>query len=308
MKRCVDEGTLQAYLDGELSQEAARETAAHVAACDACAAALAEAGDETAFFASAFAPDASLAVPTASLRARLNAAVAQLEAGSAAETRESSGWSFSALVASLSGLFAFTPQRAAAFAGVAAVVVLFVSVFYIDRNGVDDKRHTEIAGASGQGGGATPQPTKSPDEPPASASPSPTVTGTVNRSETGSSPKPKSDAPRRKGTQFTPVPAPKLDRKFDRQFVPGEKEYQSTIANLDKTIKTSGDSILKPSVRADYERNIAVLDRAIEETRAVALRNPKDKDAARFLLSAYKSKVELMTTVADSAQVATLDR
>ncbi len=125
---------------------------------------------------------------------------------------------------------------------------------------------------------------------------------------TGGGAKPKSDAPRRKEKQFTPVPAPKLDRKFDRQFVPGEKEYQSTIANLDKTIKSSGDSILKPSVRADYERNIAVLDRAIEETRAVALRNPKDKDAARFLLSAYQSKVELMTTVADSAQVATLDR
>ena len=117
-----------------------------------------------------------------------------------------------------------------------------------------------------------------------------------------------SDAPKRRGTPFTPVPARKLEQKFNQQFVPGEKEYQSTIANLDKTIKSSGDSILKPSVRADYERNIAVLNRAIEETRAVALKNPKDKDAARFLLSAYQSKVELMTTVADSAQVATLDR
>ena len=308
MKRCVDEGTLQAYLDGELSQGDARETAAHVAACDACAAALAAAGAETAFFASAFAPDASLAVPTASLRARLNAAVAQLEAGSAAETRESSGWSFSALVASLSGLFAFTPQRAAAFAGVAAVVVLFVSVFYIDRRDVKDEARSEIAAANGPDGGAVPQPTKSPENPPAPSSTPSSVAGTGSKGATGGDPKPKGDAPKRKGTQFTPVPAPKLDRKFDRQFVPGEREYQSTIANLDKTIRTSGDSILKPSVRADYERNIAVLDRAIEETRAVALRNPKDKDAARFLLTAYKSKVELMTTVADSAQVATLDR
>jgi hypothetical protein len=306
MKRCVDEGTLQAYLDGELSQGAARETAAHVAACDACAAALAEAGDETAFFASAFAPDASLAVPTASLRARLNASVAQLEAASAADARESSGWSFSALVASLSGLFAFTPQRAAAFAGVAAVVVLFVSVFYIDRGDVNDKSGSEMAVVKQPDGGATPQPTKSPDEPPASPDTPPSVAG--SRGATGGGPKPKGDAPRRKEKQFTPVPAPKLDRKFNQQFVPGEKEFQSTIANLDKTIKSSGDSILKPSVRSDYERNIAVLDRAIAETRAVALRNPKDKDAARFLLSAYQSKVELMTTVADSAQVATLDR
>lgn len=303
MKRCVDEGTLQAYLDGELSQEAARETAAHVAACDACAAALAEAGDETAFFASAFAPDAALAVPTASLRARLNAAVARLEAGGAAETREPSGWSFSALVASLSGLFAFTPQRAAAFAGVAAVVVLFVSVFYINRPGVKEEGRSEMASYQ-PGGDATPQPTSSPDEPPASASPSPTVTGAVNKSGAGSGSKSKGEAPKRKGTPFTPVPAKKLDEKF----VPGEKELRTTIANLDSSIKASGDSILKPSVRADYERNIAVLDRAIEETRAVALKNPKDKDAVKFLLTVYQSKVELMTTVADSAQVATLDR
>ncbi|HZB45485.1 MAG TPA: hypothetical protein VE360_09590, partial [Pyrinomonadaceae bacterium] len=260
----------------------------------------------TAFFASAFAPDASLAVPTASLRARLNASIAQLEAGSAAETRESSGWSFGALVASLSGLFAFTPQRAAALAGVAAVVVLFVSVFYIDRPGVKEEGRSEIAVADGPDGGPVPQPTKSPDNPPASPNTPPGVAG--SRGATGGGPKPKGDAPKRRGTPFTPVPARKLEQKFNQQFVPGEKEYQSTIANLDKTIKTSGDSILKPSVRADYERNIAVLDRAIEETRAVALKNPKDKDAARFLLTAYKSKVELMTTVADSAQVATLDR
>ena len=306
MKRCVDEGTLQAYLDGELSQEAARETAAHVAACDACAAALAEAGDETAFFASAFAPDASLAVPTASLRARLNASVAQLEASNAADAREPSGWSFGALVASLSGLFAFTPQRAAAFAGVAAVVVLFVSVFYIDRRDVNDKSGSEMAVVNHPDGGATPEPTKSPEDPPASPDTPPSVAG--SKGVTGGGAKPKGDAPKRRGTPFTPVPARKLEQKFNQQFVPGEKEYQSTIANLDKTIKSSGDSILKPSVRADYERNIAVLNRAIEETRAVALKNPKDKDAARFLLSAYQSKVELMTTVADSAQVATLDR
>ena len=310
MKRCVDEGTLQAYLDGELAQEAARETAAHVAGCEACAAALAEAGAAAAFFASAFAPDASLAVPTAALRARLNAAVAQLDAANAAESTRPKGWSFDAFVASLSGLFAFTPQRAAALAGAAAVLVLFFSVFVIDRPDVNEEGRSEIAVANGPRGEATPEPASSPENAPASASPSPVVAGVGNSNQggAGGASKSKGEAPRRKGTHFTPVPAPKLERKFNQQFVPGEKAYQSTIADLDKTIKSSGDSILKPSVRADYERNIAVLDRAIEETRRVVLKNPKDKEAASFLLSAYRSKVELMTTVADSAQVATLDR
>ena len=66
--------------------------------------------------------------------------------------------------------------------------------------------------------------------------------------------------------------------------------------------------MLKPQVRAQYERNLAVLDKAIEETRLVARRNPKDKDAVDFLMSAYQSKVELLTTVADQAQVAALGR
>ena len=88
----------------------------------------------------------------------------------------------------------------------------------------------------------------------------------------------------------------------------GEKEYQTAIASLEKTIKLGGDASLRPSVRVEYERNLAVIDSAIEQTRQVAARNPKDKDAVSFLLSAYQSKVELLSKVADQAQVATLGR
>ena len=87
MRRCLDEGLLQAYLDGELSQEQTREAAAHVAACESCAAALAEAEGESAFFATAFAPDDSVRVPSEVLRSRISAAVAQLEAGTEATAR-----------------------------------------------------------------------------------------------------------------------------------------------------------------------------------------------------------------------------
>jgi hypothetical protein len=61
-------------------------------------------------------------------------------------------------------------------------------------------------------------------------------------------------------------------------------------------------------VRAAYERNLALLDSAISRTREVAAQNPKDKDAVGFLMSAYQSKVELLTRVADQAQVAALGR
>ena len=90
--------------------------------------------------------------------------------------------------------------------------------------------------------------------------------------------------------------------------LPGEKDYQTAIASLEKTIEMGGDATLKPSLRVEYERNLAILDTAIAQTRQVAAQNPKDKDAVGFLMSAYQSKVELLTKVADQAQVAALGR
>lgn len=304
MKKCVDEGMLQAYLDGELSQEAARETASHIAECEACAVALAEAGSETSFFAAAFAPDASLNVPTAELRARVNAAVARLESSADAGAPQATGWSFSSFVASLSALFTCTPERAAAFASVAAVIA-FALIFFAARPGPEAPKKIASAPASGE---ANKNAVKAAPSPAESLRPSETGDASIKRTEEKGTevkvvPKSKGGANRRKAAPFTPVPAPRLEK-----FVPGERDYQTVIAKLDRTIKANGDAVLKPSVRADYERNIAVLDRAIEETRRVALKDPKDKDAVNFLLAAYQSKVALMTTVSDNAQVATLDR
>jgi hypothetical protein len=92
------------------------------------------------------------------------------------------------------------------------------------------------------------------------------------------------------------------------EALPGERDYQTAIASLEKTIKMGGDASLRPSLRVEYERNIALLDTAISQTRSVAARNPKDKDAMSFLIAAYQSKVELLTKVADQAQVAALGR
>jgi hypothetical protein len=98
------------------------------------------------------------------------------------------------------------------------------------------------------------------------------------------------------------APAPKAEA------LPGEKDYQTAIASLEKTIKLGGDESLRPSLRAEYERNLALLDSAISQTRQVAARNPKDETAVGFLMAAYQSKVELLSKVADQAQVSALGR
>jgi hypothetical protein len=302
MRRCLDEGLLQAYLDGELSQELMSEAAAHVAACAACAAALEEAEGEASFFAAAFSPDDSLSVPTAALRSRIGAAVAQLEADAETNRARTPGRNFGGFLASLSGLFAFTPQTAAAFASLLAVVALAILFFMAQRSQTPNE---------GQGGSqvaaSRPAPVPSPEKITTPNKNEQPVATSEKENEGGkrvlANYSPRRSTNRNNVARRSVAPSPSSE-----QALPGEKEYQTAIASLEKTIKLGGDATLRPSVRVTYERDLALLDSAIKETRRVAAENPKDKDAVDFLMSAYQSKVELLTKVADQAQVAALGR
>jgi len=295
--RHLDEGIIQTYIDGELSREDAAATAAHLGSCEACSAALAEAEGQASFFATAFAPDDSVSVPTAALRARLNASVAQLEVAAQSEQRHSQGWSFGGFLASFSGLFTFTPRAAAACATL--VVAVAVGIIYFasqksPQSPAGPQPGTEMArGGQAPAPGPTPVAVRPPDVPIPAASPE---RGKVEKviQVAGD----KSRAPKRR---IEP-------REPKAEALPGETEYRTAIASLEKTIKLGGDESLRPALRADYERNLALIDSAITQTREVAAQNPKDKDAVGFLMSAYQSKVELLTRVADQTQVSALGR
>ena len=310
-KRCLDEGLLQAYIDGELSNERAAEAAAHIASCDACASALAGVESESAFFSAAFAPDESVSVPTELLRSRIGAAVAQLEDSHGLNQKRSDGWSFGGFLASLSGLFNVTPRTAAALASllvlVAAGVIYFAFIKQSASTGGPQPSRQEIAS-----NGVKPAPTSE------VAPPTPSVDNPGDGSGADAAPNEKGNGkpfmvnagfkPRHRvnrNAEARPKSTPDAPKEL---VVPGEKDYQQAIASLEKTIKMGGDASLKPSLRVEYERNIAILDSAIAQTRQVASKNPKDKDAVGFLMSAYQSKVELLTKVADQAQVAALGR
>ncbi|HEX6182776.1 MAG TPA: zf-HC2 domain-containing protein [Pyrinomonadaceae bacterium] len=308
-KRCLDEGMLQAYLDGELSHERAAEAASHLTACDACAAALADAAQETSLFAAAFAPDEALSVPTEILRSRINASVAQLEASAEPSRSDSRGRSFGGFFASLAGLFSFTPQGAAAFASLLAVVALALVYFSAQKSEqtpgqTQDEQYMAKAGLES----ALPPVITQTPEPAQSPTPEIGATGILAHEyahEMGNG------QPTYVQAKHSPRPVkkrPAAPSAVKEDVLPGEKDYQTAIASLEKTIKLGGDESLRPAVRADYERNLALLDSAIQQTRQVAARNPKDEDAVGFLMSAYKSKVELLSKVADQAQVAALGR
>lgn len=302
-KRCLDEGLLQAYIDGELSNERAAEAASHIASCDACATALAESENDSAFFAAAFAPDESISVPTELLRSRINASVAQLEDARGLKQTRSNGGSFKGFLASLSGLFSFTPQRAAAFASVLALIAAGIIYFAVIK-----QKSTTVATQPSGGEIASNDTTKgAPNVRQPDVTPTPEVVKPAGDQSKGAAPVVNANyRPRRHSNMNVKPPVTPEARK--ELGLPGEKDYRQAIASLETTIKLGGDRTLKPALRVQYERNIAILDNAIEQTRKVAAQNPKDKDAVGFLMSAYQSKVELLTKVADQAQVATLGR
>jgi hypothetical protein len=70
--KCYDIGTIQAFLDGELSSDAAAKITNHIAACDTCALALAEAEEESAVVFSALEREFNTLVPTQRLWGKIN--------------------------------------------------------------------------------------------------------------------------------------------------------------------------------------------------------------------------------------------
>ena len=296
MKRHLDEGVIQAYLDGELPAEAASAAASHLARCAACAESLAAAADETAAFAAAFAADEGVVVPTEHLRARIGAAVARLEP--AAEQPRGRGLNFGSLFAALGGLFSLTPQRAAAFASVLAVLAFAVIFAFVQRQNVTtpsaDVTPTPVIGG--------PPPAVTPP-----SAPRPDSVGGRNSGEEVAVLNASDPKPRKIRSKPAPV-RPSAPPPAGERLLPGEKNYQEAIASLTKAVELGGDRVMTPKTRFEYERNIALLDRAISETRRAALRDPKDTNSVSFLMAAYQSKVDLLTTVADQAQVAALGR
>jgi anti-sigma factor RsiW len=92
---------------------------------------------------------------------------------------------------------------------------------------------------------------------------------------------------------------PKLFK--DEALLPGEETYLDAISALDKVIKER-HGVISSTLRAEYERNLTDVDRAIASTRKAALRHPDDPEMTDFMLAAYRGKVVLLSAVAKQSQ------
>jgi hypothetical protein len=274
MKECIDEGTLQAWFDGELGREKAAAVASHLASCPTCTQTARVVENESLLLSEALEPEFAESIPTERLRHRVEAAIAGRQVNrpvrSGASAKHGS-WK------SLRDLFFLTPQRALGYAGLAAIIILstILGVIYLQSGKVRPVAQNERA-----------KPLPNPEPSPAVVSLGP-----------GVNQPPKPGGPVEAPKKLVPRKSP--DRNSATAGVlPGERNYMRTIATLNATLKS--DPPMRPSLRVEYEHNLALLDQAIEMTRDAARKNPRDPQAAQFMFAAYQSKVELLNQVADA--------
>lgn len=283
MTRCLDEAMLQSYFDGELSGEMMERATLHLASCSTCAAAAREMEEEIHLLATALAPDFEATVPTEQLRQRIDAAVLDLRVGAASSSREKTG--FGAFVATL---LSFGTQRTLGYASL-AMVLAFAAIFGLLKLRTTPEQQ--------------PQPQEQvavnkPSTPPVSSVPSVFTPAPAVEQPRKNPVRPVKLVPVKATLKTTtaPVAAPAPEQV---KLLPGERAYLQTIAKLDSTIKANKKA-MRPSLQVEYERNLAVVDRAIAATRSAAKKNPTDPDTADFMFAAYQSKVDLLNTIADA--------
>lgn len=285
MRRCLDEAMLQSYFDGELSTSMMESATSHLASCAVCSAAARELEEENALLSEAFALEFADSVPTERLRRRIDAAVSGLEI---VPTTQQQPGVVSGFFSSIASLFSFTPQRALGYAAL-LIVLAFGVIFGIVRFNHDSQ--VEQARVD------QPQPPKV-VQPKAQ----PTVENVVAQNEDPPVERVKqTNEPVIKPVSYKRASTPKkvTPKSEPVKLLPGERSYLQTIAKLDSTIR-EGQKDMRPALQAEYQRNLAVVDRAIAATRTAAKKNPSDPDAADFMFAAYQSKVDLLNTIADA--------
>ena len=275
MIRCLDEATLQSYFDGELSAQLMERASSHLASCVTCAAAARELAEETALLTSALAAEFEGSVPTQALRERIDGAVLGERVANAGRVEKAG------LFASLANVFSFNSQRNLGYASL-VVVLAFGAII-----GVVKFRQAEVP---------PPQVATNTDKTEVVTPPTADNSNKIEVEPTGI----QSVVSDQRPVKQRRVTTPKANTAANNvELIPGERSYLQAIARLDSSIKQNKNS-MRPSLQVEYERNLAVVDRAIAATRNAAKSNPNDPDAADFMFAAYQSKVDLLNTIADA--------
>lgn len=290
MKECLSEEVLQSYLDGELHGQRVEQVASHLTSCLTCSDFARQLEQENSVLAMALASEFESAVPSERLRQRLDAAI------SSGRTESAAGHARAANVrdwlSSVSNLFTFRPQRALGFASLLLIVGfgLIMAMMRLQTTSTVPPKSVAFTPVT-QATNPVPVTTT-----PGNSSVTP---GDVPLTNSTVASVPNNRRLRSNGG-IALAPSQRNESVANHvKLLPGERSYLQTIAQLDSTIKSEKAS-MKPEVQAEYQRNLAFVDRTLAVARTAAKSNPNDPDATEFMFSAYQSKVDLLNTVAEA--------
>ncbi len=296
MKNCIDEGTIQAFLDGELAKDASETVATHIGECDACALLLADAEEENSFAFAALDNEFNIPVPTHRLWTKINDEI---------EKAKPTFWQ------KLRANFSFTNPSILAFASLLIVFGTFAIFWSFQKPQVIPSN--DIASK------IEPKPTQTinviPTQTPEIAEATPPNIVKVRNF----SPKNVPNFKIEKANFVTETPKLKVENariieklplrikpKTEDQspnLINGEDTYIKTIETLSKNVETKKDQILRPSARVSYERDIALVEQAIKTMQTKARKNPKDEGAKQILFASYQNKIDLLNSVAEKGEI-----
>ena len=292
----LTENTIQAFLDGELSDELMATASAHLAQCECCTDALLIAEADIAEINLAFAAENALPCPTQRIWARIENEIDvcawHSKAGKSVEnSTEKSVWA---------RLGAFISPAQVAFAGGLAAVVLvsLVSLSFFEKQLAEPRTDLSLGAPV------------SAEQNPASISIPETSAPRRAAQFLDSNLIDKTNAaPRFVRASFQAAPIAKLNPKsriqnpkLSESPLAEERDYLNSIAALSGSVAV-GDQTMRPSFRVEYERSLAMVDQAITQMQKQARRNPKDETAKRLLFASYQNKIELLSQVSEKTQL-----
>jgi hypothetical protein len=266
MRKCIDEGTLQAWFDGELAADKAASVATHLHDCLQCAEAARRVKAENLVVSEALATEFAAAIPTERLRQRVETAVTAFHEASMPAVRQSRAHG---------RLGFFASFRPLAYVSIAAAILLagFLGFVYL-------KKERAAPGAA--------------------RNDSPSVRPAISKGSTEqpqiSIPLPPRSIKKVRGSKATS--RSRADEPDARSLLWQERQYGYAIAKLTEAIKIQAP--MRPSLRVEYEYNMAVIDNAIATSREAARKNPNDPQATELMLAAYQSKLDLMNQFANA--------
>lgn len=278
---CLDIGTIQAFLDGEVPPERSIVLADHIAGCDACSLMLADAEEENSFVFAALDRELDTLVPTQRLWGKIND---ELELDAVRKP-------FWQRLCSAISAQIMSPSLTAA-GGILLFVVIAGGVWMF-------RPMTTADIVVNNPPVSAPAPSPNTTTAPAAGNQTVAVGNVPDTVEPATS----SGRPVLMNASHRETAVPKLRPRVEdpivttAQYFEGEEGYVRTINTLNVSVDAQKDRVLPPALRVAFERDLAVVDDTIKRTREYVRKNPRDQAAKQVLYSSYQDKIDLLNSV-----------